>query len=339
MTTDERIETLEKGLASARRFNRWLLAAVGLALGVWILAGTFGPTIAAAPAGGGAVKEVRAREFILEDENGNNRARLSMGNDGPTLALFDEKGKNRAKLSAFKDGPGLYLFDENGKPRAVLSAFKDGPGLNLADENSKGGVMLIADKNGPALILYDENGKVMWQASNPTAPAGGAAASPDTSGTGLSPVERARGMVSELSREGKLGGMVGDTWVGPGAGDVKVTPDGKAVWVPKGPDVATQIRMAENQLKLAQTKAALAATQAQAGVPAVGGAVREVRTNRLIIEDENGKVRAMLATDKDGPVLGLLDERGQVRAWLNVVKDGPAMFLYDENRRPIWRAP
>ena len=38
MTIDERIENLEKGLASARRFNRWLLAAVGLALGAWILA-------------------------------------------------------------------------------------------------------------------------------------------------------------------------------------------------------------------------------------------------------------------------------------------------------------
>ena len=54
MTTDERIENLEKGLASARRFNRWLLAAVGLALGVWILAGTFGPTMAAAPTGAAA---------------------------------------------------------------------------------------------------------------------------------------------------------------------------------------------------------------------------------------------------------------------------------------------
>jgi len=30
MTTDERLENLEKGLASARRLNRWLLAAVGL---------------------------------------------------------------------------------------------------------------------------------------------------------------------------------------------------------------------------------------------------------------------------------------------------------------------
>ena len=47
MTTDQRIENLEKGLASARRLSRCLLAAVALALGVWILAGTFGPTMAA----------------------------------------------------------------------------------------------------------------------------------------------------------------------------------------------------------------------------------------------------------------------------------------------------
>lgn len=57
MTTDERIENLEKGLASARRLNRWLLAAAGLALGVWILAGTLGPTTAVAPAGAAAASE------------------------------------------------------------------------------------------------------------------------------------------------------------------------------------------------------------------------------------------------------------------------------------------
>jgi len=51
MTTDEHIENLEKGLATARRLNRWLLAAVGLALGVWILAGTLGLATAGAPAG------------------------------------------------------------------------------------------------------------------------------------------------------------------------------------------------------------------------------------------------------------------------------------------------
>ena len=39
MTTDERIENLEKGLASARRLNRWLLAWAGIAAVFCALAG------------------------------------------------------------------------------------------------------------------------------------------------------------------------------------------------------------------------------------------------------------------------------------------------------------
>jgi hypothetical protein len=169
MTTDERFENLEKGLASARRLNRWLLAAVGLALGVWILAGTFGPTMAAAPGGVGAiaetyapnwfVKEVRANRFVLEDENGQVRAALSVSKDGPWLSMFDENGKTRAELRVSKVGPGLSLLDEKGKPRAALCVSKDGPWLDLFDENGKTRAELNAIKHGPQLALYDENGK------------------------------------------------------------------------------------------------------------------------------------------------------------------------------------
>ena len=138
MTTDERIENLEKGLATARRLNRWLLAAVGLALGAWILTGSIGPTTAGAPGGAAAVKEVRANTFIVEDANGKTRAKLAMvGADGPVLVLADENGKVRAMLSVDEAGPGLDLRDENGKPRALLGVTKDGPGLDLLDENGK----------------------------------------------------------------------------------------------------------------------------------------------------------------------------------------------------------
>jgi len=198
MTTDERIENLEKGLASARRFNRWLLAAVGLALGVWILAGTFGPTMAAAPAGGAAVKEVRANRFVVEDTNGKTRASLDVFNDNPRLVLYDEIDKPLATLGTNKDGGqlslggksiavlgtnktgatlilmdtnrklqnvmlgaalGLVLTDENGKNRAELLVSKDGPTLVLKDDAGKGRVGLCAPTDGPALVLADENGK------------------------------------------------------------------------------------------------------------------------------------------------------------------------------------
>ena len=64
MTTEERLEKVERELAAV------------YALGV-----------------GAVPKTIRAKEFILEDEN----------------------GKRRAGLRVLKDGPGLYLYDEDGK--------------------------------------------------------------------------------------------------------------------------------------------------------------------------------------------------------------------------------
>jgi hypothetical protein len=191
MTTDERIEKLEKGLASARRLNRWLLAAVGLALGVWILAGTFGPTMAAAPAGGGAVKEVRANRFVVEDENGKVRAVLAVhrkensnvpnpprapGSLPPppplfdkdymrletTLELFDVNGKVRICMGVAQSeggglfGPlqtGLYLFGASGKDHANLTTNTSGASLSLSDENGTYTAALAAHEGGMGLNL------------------------------------------------------------------------------------------------------------------------------------------------------------------------------------------
>ena len=159
MTTDERIENLEKGLVSARRLNRWLLAAVGVALGVWILVGTFGPATAGAPAGGGAVKEIRANRFVLEDKNGNQRAILDVDADGPGLSLFDAAGKTRAGLSVTAGGPSLGLLDAAGKMRTFLSVTADGPSLDLYDAAGKTRAGLVMDADGPSLRLFDAAGK------------------------------------------------------------------------------------------------------------------------------------------------------------------------------------
>lgn len=65
----------------------------------------------------------------------------------------------------------------------------------------------------------------------------------------------------------------------------------------------------------------------------------EVRTRRVTILDENGKTRALLAVDLEGPTLGLADEKGEVRARLVVNEDGPALCLADEYGKTIWKAP
>jgi len=70
--------------------------------------------------------------------------------------------------------------------------------------------------------------------------------------------------------------------------------------------------------------------QAQVGA----GAERVVRANRFVLEDENGKTRAMLSVDKDGPALSLHDENGEVRATLDVDKDGSGLSLSDAAGKP-----
>lgn len=86
-----------------------------------------------------------------------------------------------------------------------------------------------------------------------------------------------------------------------------------------------------------------------------GGAAKDIRAKSIVIEDENGKVRAKLSVTKDkpalllydenekasiilgatkeGPTLALCDNNGKVRAWLIAHKDGPLFEMYDGNEK------
>ena len=74
----------------------------------------------------------------------------------------------------------------------------------------------------------------------------------------------------------------------------------------------------------------LAKTTATAQAQAAGAVPKTIRANEFILEDADGKRRAWLGVDKDGPGLHLLDENGKPRAVLTVTKDGPGLNLYDE---------
>jgi hypothetical protein len=186
MTIEERLASLERELARAKRRNRWLLAAVGLAVAICAIAWAVMGGAQAVHAEGVAEgkKVIRANAFILEDDNGKPRAALLAGKDGPALTMFDAGRKSGAVLDVTADGPGLALFAA-GKPRAGLRVGEDGPTLSLRDQNgvplalfsvskegtalnlydgSKSRVMLMALKDGPTLILSDEIRKVIWKA-------------------------------------------------------------------------------------------------------------------------------------------------------------------------------
>jgi len=160
MTIEERVDGLERKLARAQRRNRRLL--IGLVL--------IGALAVVAGMGCGAQrKTVEAREFILVDEHGARRARLTvgadeMGEDAPGLALLDENGVNRIALVQGRDGVGLVLADEDGVPRMALSVAKGGPGLVLNDKSGETRAGLVVAEDGAALALTDEKGRKIWSA-------------------------------------------------------------------------------------------------------------------------------------------------------------------------------
>ena len=139
MTTEERLEHIERELTAMKRRKCQLLAVGGLAivgLGLaWILTNST-PT-AQAQGAGFVPKEVRANSFIVEDSNGKMRAALSIGANGPSLFLLDANGKMRATLALGANGPSLALNDANKEIRASLALGANGPSLALNDANGK----------------------------------------------------------------------------------------------------------------------------------------------------------------------------------------------------------
>ena len=155
MTTDERLEKLERELARARTRFRWLVVGAGLC---FVSAAVI---YARAPRTTEASKELRANNFVLEDANGKPRASLGMDEDGLELRLRYENGNIGAALCLHDEKMVLSLADNSGKPRAVLGVTKNVPLLCLYDEKEEPRATLAVLADGPHLALRDEKGNLL----------------------------------------------------------------------------------------------------------------------------------------------------------------------------------
>jgi hypothetical protein len=184
MTTEERLENLERELAATRRRSRWLLGGLALGLGalalVWASAASV-PKAEAQDAVG--ARGLLANELIIVDENGKVRAMLGVYAGGPSLGLYDENGKERATLGVYAGGPALALRDENSKDRAMLVLKADGPELSLRDAAGRDRVALAVTAPGPWLCLYDAagNGRASLGAGKTATPDGKLITHPESS--------------------------------------------------------------------------------------------------------------------------------------------------------------
>jgi hypothetical protein len=120
-------------------------------------------------------RTVEARRFILVDESGQMRAKLSVdeheerdgvvrSEPGSRLGIYDGGGKLRASLWADDGGSaGLLLFDAaRDQDRVALWAFQDGSALYFHDHKGTKSAELVATPKDRGVRLFDHNGKVLF---------------------------------------------------------------------------------------------------------------------------------------------------------------------------------
>ncbi|MBI5093968.1 MAG: hypothetical protein HZB26_16195 [Candidatus Hydrogenedentes bacterium] len=121
------------------------------------------------------VKTIRAREFVLEDAKGRERAALKTdGVDNALLYFRGPDGAVRCFIGVTPDGtPRIALQYAGGKGTIELEANDrlNTAALVLSGPNGKSKAVLAVAANGvPAIVLYDENGQAAW-AENAALPA------------------------------------------------------------------------------------------------------------------------------------------------------------------------
>jgi hypothetical protein len=112
------------------------------------------------PPGGGPEApshDLEVRSVVLRDEDGNQRATLTMLDSGPGLSLYGPQGETQAVLAVGEQGPYLHLFDQNRKLRLALTAAERGANISLYDERGTPGAWMLLARGIPSLGLQGKS--------------------------------------------------------------------------------------------------------------------------------------------------------------------------------------
>jgi hypothetical protein len=159
-THEQQMQLLAQRIAHLERAQRWWRLLGALVLLALAGLGLFG---AAERKALEAAEEIRARSFVLVDNQGGVLARLGpLPQGGSGLGVYDQGGKSRLLLTAEPHGPsGLRLFGTDGQGSIMLAVGTNGaPSLRLLDQNWRVRASLAMWPDGsPYLELVDKDGQ------------------------------------------------------------------------------------------------------------------------------------------------------------------------------------
>ena len=128
MTTDERIDALEKALETSVRRQRITIAALALvAVAATVMA-------AASQSRDATFDQITAKSLWIENDAGETQAFLGVDETGGVLAIYNAAEERQVTLGATKAGGRLAIYNTAGKRQATLAATPTGGGLDIFDK-------------------------------------------------------------------------------------------------------------------------------------------------------------------------------------------------------------
>lgn len=112
-------------------------------------------------------RTVRAREFILEDNQGRERASLRTDKADNTLLVFRGPGGDmRMHMGVTSDGTPrvtLHCPDNKGRVELEANARLNSATLLVSSSDGEAGIAVAITPNGiPAIVIFDRNGKPVF---------------------------------------------------------------------------------------------------------------------------------------------------------------------------------
>lgn len=163
MDSEDRLDSVERELASVKRQYRRLLLLVGTAaLAVTVVAWT--GTQGSGAAGGPQADTLTTGAVHVVDQSGQARIKMHVLPAGPAIQVFDEENEVQLALFGGPSGSVLILADTAGRNRAQLSVTNSEPALSFQDRMGHQRFSTGIWDTGPRISLRDSSGTVRLQA-------------------------------------------------------------------------------------------------------------------------------------------------------------------------------
>jgi len=334
MTIEERVNMLENRLSRTKRINLLTaICSISFTALVLFIAMRFARTNIDSKRVDEGDTVIRAQKFVLEDENGNMRAKLGIKSGGCEFFMYGQDEKERIVLEADDILTGLMLFNAEASNNSIFmhtGGITSGPEIKLTNDG-KTRVELAATESSDT-HLFDEKGKFLQKPFSYNVKQG----------------------LNIFDNEGRPRVILGTSEKADGTLIYYDEKGNTRLWLSShkkfgnGLSLFDELTKKRIDLRVRKEGSILGLMDTD-GNPRITLSALKDNSNNIFLINQNGKPRVNLHLAKDGASLVIADNEGNNRAVLGVTQtntpDGKtinypesSLVLFDGDGHLVWTA-